>query len=344
MPQNSPSCALDKTSNSSVTVSVEPSITQIRQKVAVSAGQGLAYNLALAEGSALYARFQVSGGLNNTIKVWLLDERNYQRYNAHQQFSYFTGTSGQIRGTGNYVFQVPATNLYYLVVDNSQAWVLPRDVQLYVYSVLPQHNSETIATEQTLNTAFGKLGELFVFPSFHISLKHCGVVNAFSNPDITICSELAETLAEQNLGDAISFVIFHELGHSLMRLWGLPSYDNEDVADEFATVFMVLGKQQKGALQAAQWWASQTSQQEALSKLWIDDRHTVSPQRARNIIHWLQQSDLLQRWFHVFVPHIQTGALSQMLGDSSLNVDKEQIRAELQRRGCTTQQVAKLLP
>lgn len=51
----------------------------------------------------------------------------------------------------------------------------------------------------------------------------------------------------------------------MMRLWGLPLSDNEDVADEFATVIMILAKQQQPALQAAQWWATQTSQQEALS-------------------------------------------------------------------------------
>lgn len=56
-----------------------------------------------------------------------------------------------------------------------------------------------------------------------------------------------------------------------------------------ATVLALLIEKDEVALQAAQWWAQAGSRQEALDKLVIDDRHTVSPQRARNIVHWLNQ-------------------------------------------------------
>jgi len=319
-----------------VTVTVEPSTTQVRQTVAVAAGKGLVYTIAMTQGTSLVARFQVSGGLNNKIRVWLLDAPNYQRYETHQRFSYFQGTSGEIRNTGNYVFNVPQTNVFYLVVDNTGAWLLPRDVQLYVYSVLPTPSPQTIETERTLTKAFGNIGSLFLFPSFRIELKHCGMANAFSNPNITICTELAESLSDRHLEHAITFVFFHELGHSLMRLWGLPLSDNEDVADEFATVCMILGKQQQPVLEAAQWWASQTNKQEALEKLWIDDRHTVSPQRARNIVHWLNlQDNLLQRWMRLLIPHLQTDALLEFMNDSRMAPVRDAIQAELQRRGCS---------
>lgn len=99
---------------------------------------------------------------------------------------------------------------------------------------------------------------------------------------------------------------------------------------------MILAKQQQPALQAAQWWAGQTSQQEALSKLWIDDRHTVSPQRARNIIHWLNQpNDLLQRWMRLMTPHLQTEALVELMKDSRLVPVRDVMQEELQRRGCS---------
>ena len=67
---------------------------------------------------------------------------------------------------------------------------------------------------------------------------------------------LLEELQANGMMDAVSFVYLHELGHTLMRQWGLPLWDNEDAADEFATAFLLMGKQQKIALQAAQWWAS----------------------------------------------------------------------------------------
>jgi Putative metallopeptidase len=336
-PQSS-SCSqlkIDPTT-SSVTVSVEPSASQVRQTVTIPAHQGLVYSVPLEEGSALVARFQVVGGLNNQIKVMLLDTTNYQLYQAHQKYSYYRGTTGQVRGTGHYVFKASQTGVYDLVVDNSEAWLLPRQVQLYVYSVSPSSTQQSMEAERTLTNLFGNVGKLFVFPSFKIQLRHCGVVNAFSNPNITLCTELVESLADQHLEQAIGFVFFHELGHSMMRLWGLPLSDNEDVADEFATVCMILAKQQGPALQAAQWWAAQTNQQEALSKLWVDDRHTVSPQRARNIIHWLNQpDDLLQRWMRLMTPHLQTSALLELMKDPRLVPVRDVIEAELQRRGCS---------
>src|SRR5262249_46746932 len=149
---------------------------------------------------------------------------------------------------------------------------------------------------------------------FNIAIRHCGVENAFSNPNITLCAELIQSLGKQRLDSALAFVFLHELGHTLLRGWGLPMWDNEDAADEFATVLMKMGHQDAAALQAAQWWATQTNAQEALSKLWVDDRHTVSPQRARNIIHWLNDTDqLLDRWKRVFVPNMQTDALLEAL-------------------------------
>jgi hypothetical protein len=320
---------------SSVSVAVEPSQPQVRSTIQVAAHQSLQYNFALTRGATLVARFQVSGGANDSIKVWLLDAANFQRYQAHQQFNYFKGTSGSIRNTGNYVFRVPQDNIYYLVLDNSGAWLLPRNVHLYVYDVLPAKLPETLSSEKGMAENFSKLGEIFVFPSFRLDIKHCGMENAFSNPDITICTELVESLTEQHLEQALEFVFFHELGHTFLRQWGYPLWDNEDAADEFAAVMLILAKRQQAALQAAQWWASQTSQQEALSKLWIDDRHTVSPQRARNITHWLNQpNDLLQRWFRVFVPNMQTSALLSALNDGSGPINREVVHAELRKRGC----------
>jgi hypothetical protein len=74
----------------------------------------------------------------------------------------------------------------------------------------------------------------------------------------------------------MAFVFFHELGHTLLREWGYPLWDNEDAADEFATAFMMMGRQQQGALQAAQWWSSEIKTTDAVAKIWVDDRHTLS--------------------------------------------------------------------
>jgi Putative metallopeptidase len=138
------------------------------------------------------------------------------------------------------------------------------------------------------------------------------------------------------MADALSFVYLHELGHTLMRQWGLPLWDNEDAADEFATAFLLMGKQQKIALQAAQWWASKgASTQDAVAKIWMDDRHSLSPQRARNIIHWVNDAnDIVARWQHVFIPHIQTPILESMLHDPAA-LDQDFVKSELSRRAAS---------
>jgi Putative metallopeptidase len=319
-------------------VYLEPSQTLIRQTVQVPAGRVAAYDFTLEPGTTLSADFRVSGGANNQIKVWLVDAVNYQLLLAGKQFRYFTGTSGSVRNTAKYAFPVRQANIYYLVLDNRGAWLLPRNVQLYVYAKLPRPTPEQIEIQKQMNSMYYGLKSFFIFEDFRISIRHCGLENAFSDPNITICMELIESLHDQNLDQAVPFVLFHELGHTLLRSWGQPGWDNEDMADEFATAFLVLGKQQQMALRAAQWWASRTSEQEALAKLWLDDRHSVSPQRARNIIHWLNQPDeLVRRWLRVLTPNMQTGTLQKMLDDADPRIDKALVRGELAKRQYATQ-------
>jgi len=188
--------------------------------------------------------------------------------------------------------------------------------------------------QASLNQMYSQLQQMFVFADFRISVRHCGVVNAFSNPNITLCVELLEQLEPSNAASVSAFVFFHELGHTLMKEWGLPMWDNEDVADEFATALTLMAKQKNMALQAAQWWASQgATERDAVAKIWIDDRHSLSPQRARNIIRWVNNgNEIVPRWERVFVPNMQTPALQNMLHEVSAS-EQEIVATELGRRG-----------
>jgi hypothetical protein len=305
--------------------------------ISVKAGQALQYNFGLTRGTRLSAQFQVNGGLNNQIQVMLLDETNYQRYSAHQRYAGFPGESGTIRGLGRYNFIIPQTGVYHIVLDNGRAWLLPRTVTLHLYSVLTEPTQESARIQQGFEKSYSILKKVFVFTDFHISVRHCGVVNAFSNPNITLCAELVDELARRNLNGAVIFAFCHELGHTLLREWGYPLWDNEDAADEFATVFLTMGKQQQAALQAAQWWASEGKSTDAVAKIWMDDRHTLSPQRARNIGHWLDNAhELLPRWQKLFLPNMQTEMLQALARDPQ-GFSGEAVRAELSRRGISVQ-------
>lgn len=314
-------------------VFVEPSRDLVRATTKVSAGQKMYYTLTLTGGSTFYAYFTVNGGLNRKLNIWLLDEPNFQLYLANQRFNYYQGTAGEIRGVGQYKFGVPTTGRYYLVLDNSGALMMGRAVSLYGFEVYPGETREIANERMGYEKLYGAMQKLFEFRDFNIYIQHCGTSNAWSNPNITICRELSSDLAAQGLDGAVFFVLMHELGHTLLRLWDYPLSDNEDVADEFATVMTILLEQETAARQAAQWWATQTSKNDAIAKLYINDRHTLSPQRARNIDGWLaNKNDLMYRWQKIFVPNLRTEALKALTTHQKPWVDRNLVQAELDRR------------
>jgi len=315
-------------------VSVEPWKTLVRETVTVNAGRAQEYNFPLEAGTKLTALFHVEGGIDNSIQIFLLDSANYQLYTAHREFLTHPGTTGVVRSIGKYDFLIPRDDVYYLLVDNGHALLLPRQVTIHVDAILPHSTPDSEKAREAFQGLYSRLKQTFVFPDFHTSIRHCGVENAFSTPDITICVELLEELQSSNGAAVTAFVYLHELGHTLMKEWGLPMWDNEDDADEFATALLLMMKQKGMALEAAQWWASQgATPRDAVAKIWINDRHSLSPQRARNIIGWVNNaSDIVPRWERVFVPNMQTPALQNMLHEVSAS-DRDIVAAELSRRG-----------
>jgi hypothetical protein len=212
-------------------------------------------------------------------------------------------------------------------------------INLYVYEVLPAEPVQIAKQREELEKGYQGLKGMFVFDDFRIVIRHCGIENAFSNPDITLCKELEDSFQRMKIPNAMGFVFYHELGHTFLKLWGYPAWDNEDVADEFATVLSIVGNSTNSALETAKWWANSTSKQEALSKIWVDDRHTISPQRARNIVRWLNNpSDLIHRWQKIFIPNMQTAFLQRMIDSGTTSVDRELVRGELVKRNALAAQ------
>jgi hypothetical protein len=314
-------------------IHVEPFETFVNETIQVKAREYVHYTLQLNKGTTLHAKFIVSGGSNNKADVWLLDSSNYQLFRNKQQFMYYDGTSMSVRGVAGYSFTIPKTDNYELVIDNTKATKYSRTVSLYVYGIFPQPTSKSEEIAQAFQQIYDGFKQAFIFKDFKISLIHCGFENAFSDPNITICIELIEDLANKDLDSALAFILFHELGHTLLRDWGLPLSDNEDVQDEFATVLCLMAEAKESATAAAQFWANLTSEEEALSKLYIDDRHTISPQRARNIVNWIsQQDELLRRWQKMLIPNMQSDALRELDKETDPWISHELIRSELKRR------------
>ena len=118
-----------------------------------------------------------------------------------------------------------------------------------------------VATIRFLRESTDRIEAVYRVPTITLRVRPCGVVNAFSSPDITLCTELMDTMHREGWHDAIRVVLYHELAHSLLRLWELPGYDNEDLADEFAVLHAA--DSPKAIEQISRWFESRNALQKA---------------------------------------------------------------------------------
>src|SRR5207249_4814284 len=114
----------------------------------------------------------------------------------------------------------------------------PLELSVVVALSGQRSNEQTAIMRELVSAPVRDMERYWKLPNFKIFVRPCGGVNAYSNPDIVICSELINDLVRKNLADAIDPILFHEMAHSILFLWGLPGYDNEDVADDFSAAFV----------------------------------------------------------------------------------------------------------
>ena len=146
---------------------------------------------------------------------------------------------------------------------------------------------------------------LYKWPPLTLRIQPCGAANAYSSPNIIICSELVGDLLNKNMIGALAPILLHELGHSVLKGWGLPGYDNEDMVDEFATFILSSTPNGRSDLNTyIQWLDAQDSVSEAVNQIYVGDKHTISLQRARNIRNALEHSeDIKARWHRLLKPY-----------------------------------------
>lgn len=144
---------------------------------------------------------------------------------------------------------------------------------------------------------------IYELPKFKVSVRPCGTANAFSGPDIVICTELIADLSSKDLSYAIIPILLHEVGHTLLNLWGLPGHNNEDIVDDFAAAFLAAQSPETlGDL--IKWLDARDSKEEAVLQLVQGGRHTISIQRARNLRETLKHpEEVMRRWARLLAPY-----------------------------------------
>tara|TARA_R110000782_G_scaffold245878_6_gene332590 strand:+ start:1458 stop:2822 length:1365 start_codon:yes stop_codon:yes gene_type:complete len=315
-------------------INVEQSEILAHKNLQVKAGNYSYYKFNLRRGDKLKADFKISGGINKSLNIYLLDKINFNLFSQNKSFNYFTGASASAKGIFGYSFPIMRDDEYYLILDNRNALLLSRKITADVYRVTENRTTRHIAEKKVLNDMYyGFLKKLFIFDDFDISLKVCGFENAFSNPHITLCRELDYANDSKNISAATTLIMFHEFGHSLMNIWGMPAYDNEDLADEFAVVLALFGNKAEAVRDGIEFWVNKNSKGEALNKLNNNVRHTISIQRARNIVSWIQnRNDVLLRWQKQLAPHMTNEALLKLNDSSEPWVNHDVVSNELGTR------------
>ena len=238
------------------------------------------------------------------------------------------GNKALYRGTTEsqteFSLNIPNRGNYFLILDNRTGAVARKvHVSAKVVAGPPGKSAAPTAGAGTLQNAIAnlktKLRQAFVFEELQIDVAACGRANSFSGPRrVLICAEHIRKLQKQlgvtnKIRDALLFTILHEVGHVLLRQWSYPFYANEEVADELATMLMVMFNEKKAARTQADYFAAIPPDPEAEKKKKIDDRHPLSVQRARNILRWLNDPNFVAKWQTVLVPHMQTQMLESLL-------------------------------
>lgn len=244
---------------------------------------------------------------------------------------------GVSRGRKKFSFSAAGENAQqYLVINNSFSLLLTKKIS---YSIAVVDRLDHQKKKELLGMANGissLIQEAFEVPEFDVAIRPCGQVNAFSRTDtgdITICSELIFQEIQKKRPGALQGIIFHEVGHSLLNLWNIPGHDNEELVDEFAIVMMHLSGDQGVAYQMADYFSEVDAHREAISKIYVDSRHPLSPQRVRNIKRLLNNPEnVIERWNQILYPRMTVAGLKNLLQTSPKFANKSLARKYIEEK------------
>ncbi len=232
------------------------------------------------------------------IKIFLIKQKDIEGENPTPNFL----LNQTLVGSGAKIIQVPANDQYAaIILKNENNYAADSYIRIDRVGKRPQSSRKNI--ENILNITIDALSKTYNLPSMEIIVKPCGKVNAFSTPDIIICTELIGDLVEKETIRAIHPILLHELAHSLMYLWKIGDYRNEDLADEFAMMLMSISD--PDALNdLIEWFDKRDSKSEILLKNINGGKHSLSRQRAENARKILQNpTKLVEKWGKLMHPH-----------------------------------------
>ena len=284
-------------SNAQVKIVVDPAYRHIFSSEKLTLPRGEMNSIEL-HSNAFGDHYEFRYATTAPIKILLIKQKDIEDENPIPNFLIHQ----TLIGSGIKIIQIPKNDQYAaIILKNENNYAADSYIRIDRVGKRPQSSRKNI--ENILNITIDALSKTYNLPSMEIIVKPCGKVNAFSTPDIIICTELIGDLVEKETIRAIHPILLHELAHSLMYLWKIGDYRNEDLADEFAMMLMSISD--PDALNdLIEWFDKRDSKSEILLKNINGGKHSLSRQRAENARKILQNpTKLVEKWGKLMHPH-----------------------------------------
>lgn len=279
------------------------------------------------------------------ISVYVCSEPDLKLFLAERN-SQCRGKS-QEKGLVKFTVRTQHSGRHFLVVDNTYSVMVKKKVNAKVMLVTRMSQKMKQELVQGLSQASQSIQNMFVVDEFDFRMEPCGKKNAYSKNatgDITMCSELVFDLLKRKMPGALDGIMYHELGHTLLNLWGLPGWDNEETVDEFGMVMLYLKGEQEKAFDWMRWNAETNEEAELQSRRNRDVRHPLSAQRVRNQKRILNNpGEVISRWNNLLYPHMTKAGLRYLQNTSPKYVDRALMEKYLRNSRVSDNQTSRQL-
>lgn len=270
----------------------------------------------LREGSKVLVEAASDNKAFPDITVLAMDQDSIPAYLAgqHVEAVGFVRRAPPLRFT----LTAPRAGRYVLVFDNRYSMLMTKQVRVRTTVAQQMSGYEVDQITGGINQLLRQVHTRYDVPAFGVRVQPCGMVNAFSKAkdgEITLCTEMiAKTVRSPG---ALIGITYHELGHSLLALWGLPGHDNEDTADEFAVQLALRSQRDAQVLdQFAAFFDTGDAWMEARAVIERGDRHTIGVQRARNIRQAIRNAkEVTARWNALTYQRMTSDALAGIVNN-----------------------------
>ena len=281
----------------------------------------------------------------NPVFIIFLDKQNYARYPRISRPLF----QGQLKKKLGFSVTIPDSGNYFVVFDNRQG---DRESSIAMTVKASHDRSEEKEkllqsldkVEENLQSFQARLTRALIFDPISIEVQPCETAQSFrhdSTKGLTLCVEYAGTLQKalrdkRRSTDALLFSLFHEMGQELLHQWKEPFPRGVETSDEMATVLMVLFHLNDRVASTATFFSTNPKFVDAFAKVFPDNPHPLSVARARQILEWVQDPNLLPKWQPILLPHMQTALLRQLQQRPEVWTDAKLVEKELHSRKETT--------